>query len=45
MKEDIFFLNKSLKKQKRVSTGKTIGYTILGTAVGLGTGLLIGIFK
>lgn len=45
MKEDISFLNKSLKKQKRVSTGKTIGYTILGTAVGLGTGLLIGIFK
>lgn len=45
MKEDISFLNKSLKKQKRVSTGKTVGYTILGTAVGLGTGLLIGIFK
>ena len=45
MKEDISFLNKSLKKQKRVSTGKTIGYTILGTAVGLGTGLLIGIYK
>lgn len=45
MKEDISYLNKSLKKQKRISTGKTIGYTLMGTVVGLGTGLLIGIFK
>jgi uncharacterized protein with FMN-binding domain len=45
MKEDITYLNKSLKKQKRVSTGKTIGYTILGTAVGVGTGFLISKIK
>jgi hypothetical protein len=45
MKEDISFLNKSLKKQKRVSTGKTIGYTILGTCVGFGIGFLSGSLK
>ena len=45
MKEDINYLNKSLKKQKRVSTGKTIGYTLLGTCVGFGIGFLSGSLK
>jgi len=45
MKEDISYLNKSLKKQKRVSTGKTIGYTLLGTCVGFGIGFLSGSLK
>jgi hypothetical protein len=38
-------LNKTLKKQKIVSTGKAIGYSLLGTAVGFGTGFIIGTIK
>lgn len=45
MKEDISFLNKSLKKQKRQSTGKTIGYSFLGICVGFGAGFLSGVLK
>ncbi|TXG81124.1 MAG: hypothetical protein E6R13_06870 [Spirochaetes bacterium] len=45
MKEDISFLNKSLKKQKRVSTGKTIGYTLVGVATGFLIGFGVGYLK
>ena len=45
MKEDISFLNKSLKKQKRQSTSKTIGYSFLGICVGFGIGFLSGSLK
>lgn len=45
MKEDISYLNKSLKKQKRVSTGKIIGYTVVGVAVGFLTGFGVGYLK
>ena len=38
-------LNKTLKKQKRVSTGKTIGYSLLGTSVGFGIGFITGVLK
>lgn len=38
-------LNKTLKKQKIVSTGKAIGYSLLGAAVGFGTGFIIGTIK
>ena len=38
-------LNKTLKKQKRVSTGKAIGYSLLGTSVGFGIGFITGVLK
>lgn len=38
-------LNKTLKKQKKVSTGKTIGYSLLGTSVGFGIGFITGVLK
>lgn len=38
-------LNKTLKKQKRVSTGKAIGYSLLGTSVGFGIGFITGALK
>ena len=38
-------LNKTLKKQKRISTGKTIGYSLLGTSVGFGIGFITGVLK
>jgi hypothetical protein len=38
-------LNSTLNKQKIKSTGKTIGYTLLGTCVGFGIGFLSGSLK
>jgi hypothetical protein len=38
-------LNNTLKKQKIKSTGKTVGYTLLGTCVGFGVGFLSGSLK
>jgi len=38
-------LNNTLKKQKVKSTGKTVGYTLLGTCVGFGVGFLSGSLK
>jgi ATP-dependent 26S proteasome regulatory subunit len=38
-------LNNTLKKQKVKSTGKTVGYTLLGTCVGFGIGFLSGSLK
>ena len=38
-------LNNTLKKQKIKSTGKTVGYTLLGTCVGFGIGFLSGSLK
>lgn len=38
-------LNKTLSKQKRVSTGKAIGYSLLGTSVGFGIGFITGVLK
>jgi hypothetical protein len=45
MKEDITYLNKSLKKQKRQSTGKILGYSTLGIVVGFAIGLTVGVLK
>lgn len=45
MKEDISYLNKSLKKQKRQSTGKILGYSTLGIVVGFAIGLTVGVLK
>jgi len=38
-------LNNTLKKQKIKSTGKTVGYTLLGTCVGFGIGFVSGSLK
>ena len=38
-------LNKTLSKQKVKSTGKTVGYALLGTCVGFGIGFLSGSLK
>ena len=38
-------LNNTLKKQKVKSTGKTVGYALLGTCVGFGIGFLSGSLK
>lgn len=38
-------LNSTLKKQKIKSTGKTVGYTLLGTCVGFGIGFVSGSLK
>lgn len=38
-------LNKTLNKQKVKSTGKTVGYALLGTCVGFGIGFLSGSLK
>jgi len=38
-------LNNTLKKQKVKSTGKTVGYTLLGTCMGFGIGFLSGSLK
>lgn len=38
-------LNSTLNKQKIKSTGKTVGYTLLGTCVGFGIGFLSGSLK
>jgi hypothetical protein len=38
-------LNKTLNKQKKVSTGKAIGYSLLGTSVGFGIGFITGVLK
>lgn len=38
-------LNKTLKKQKKVFTGKAIGYSLLGTSVGFGIGFITGVLK